>query len=327
MNFKNILKAGFILNILVSATAYADHNHHNHLAYSGTPASVSATHLHAKGEWMASYKYMEMHMSDIMSDDSEIQPGSTDFMVEARDMQASMHMFGLMYGVSDNHTVMVMVPEVRKKMRMINNNNGAEILMSSQGVGDVKITNIIGLRDDLLLNLGISLPTGSIKETNAAGTRLPYGMQLGSGTYDILAGLSDIKTFGNKIFGLKVDAIFRLGRNSQDYSLGEQYKIASWFGVAHDDYNVSTIGFNARHQTRIDGIDDQIEATGAFPRVANSSGGTEFSIALGHNHEFSKGWLEDTKFSVEYDVPVYQYVNGTQLARDYTAFFKLSKVF
>jgi len=78
-------------------------------------------------------------------------------------------------------------------------------------------------------NLGLSVPTGSIKETGTIlapnGTRptvrLPYAMQLGSGTWDLLPALGYNGMAGAIGWGAQYSGIIRTGTNSQGYTLGD----------------------------------------------------------------------------------------------------------
>ena len=61
--------------------------------------------------------------------------------------------------------------------------------MESNGICDLKIAGLYDLAQwdsgrRIHLNIGLSVPTGSIDEKKSDGSILGYGMQLGSGTWD-----------------------------------------------------------------------------------------------------------------------------------------------
>ena len=75
--------------------------------------------------------------------------------------------------------------------------------MESSGLGDTRIGALQNIYHKggrkLHLNLMVSLPTGSISEktTNMMGNKVQqsYAMQLGSGTYDLLPGITYVSQF------------------------------------------------------------------------------------------------------------------------------------
>ena len=70
------------------------------------------------------------------------------------------------------------------------NRRGVSFTTSTQGPGDLKLSGLYNImrqnRQSFHLNAGISFPTGSINERDdtpaGSNVRLPYPMQLGSGT-------------------------------------------------------------------------------------------------------------------------------------------------
>ena len=76
-------------------------------------------------------------------------------------------------------------------------------------------------RHRVLVGAGISFPTGSIDKKDdtpaAPDQQLPYPMQLGSGTFDLLPGLTYLGQAGKLGWGAEAMATLRLGENSNDY--------------------------------------------------------------------------------------------------------------
>src|SRR5882724_12256296 len=80
--------------------------------------------------------------------------------------------------------------------------DGFRFTETSEGLGDLQLRGLYtvyareGFRHRFLLNAGISIPTGSIDEKDfgpdrsLGRARLEYPMQLGSGTVDLLPGLT-----------------------------------------------------------------------------------------------------------------------------------------
>jgi hypothetical protein len=160
---------------------------------------------------------------------------------------------------------------------------------------------------------GAELPTGTTSERDA-GVRLAPGLQPGSGSVDPFVAVSatlslDRFRFDNTVF-YKVNT-----EGSQDFDEGDFFSVSSSvaYRFLHTRYPGPTasvkVGLQYRHQGR-----DQISDV----NVA-SSGSDELLARFGVTLHPKPAW--DIKASV--DVPVYQDVNGMQLAQDVRLFFGL----
>jgi len=177
-----ILVAGLGL----SQAALADINHPKHSPDSHAPIAVMGDHMHKKGEWMVSYRFMQMNMegniqgSDNIDADTIVTQlanpnmGPPTVRVVPIDMQTDMHMLGMMYAPSDQLTLMLMLNYLDKSMDhltymgMMGTNQLGEFTTTTSGMGDTKVGALWSLlqspRHKVHLNLGLSLPTGSIDE-------------------------------------------------------------------------------------------------------------------------------------------------------------------
>ncbi len=329
-------------------------------ADSHAPIGVMGDHLHARGEWMVSYRYMRMHMEDNRDGTSRLSPKEivtqtpnpffgnpmqpATLRVVPTQMTTDMHMIGAMYAPTDRVTLMAMGHYIDREMDHITFAGGAgttrlgNFTTEAKGFGDTKLSTLVGLyKDDthhMHLNAGLSLPTGSITERDDVLTpmggrpnmRLPYAMQLGSGTFDAMPGITYYGNHDNFGWGAQYSATFRLGENSEDYSLGDKHQITTW-----GSYSITpTISLSARitaeHEGEINGQDSNIMAP-VQTANPNNFGGRRISTSLGMNTVVPSGILEGHRFTIEATVPVYQDLNGPQLERDNTIIFGWQKAF
>ena len=187
--------------------------------------SVLRSHLHEKGEWMLGYELMTMSMegsregTESVSDQDVLQ----QFMVTPTHMSMDMHMFHLMYAPSNDLTLIMMLAYLDKSMLHLTQAGGTFQTQSS-GLGDVKISVNQVLSEvettngvhRFALTYGISLPTGSIDEEYflppiGANARLPYPMQLGSGTFDPSIGALYLGYTSKYYWGTQIVATMRMG--------------------------------------------------------------------------------------------------------------------
>lgn len=116
------------------------------------PIGVMGDHVHGKGEWMASYRYMFMDMDGMMNGTSSVSSAdvfAANYTVTPEKMTMQMHMLGMMYAVNDDITLMGMLPYSVNEMDhrifpgavpLIALNDGSDTFTTkTSGVGDVKL--------------------------------------------------------------------------------------------------------------------------------------------------------------------------------------------
>jgi hypothetical protein len=191
-------------------------------------------HMHRSGEVMLSYRYSRMRMSGNRSRTEHQSTGDVfarGFAITPTDMDMEMHMIGAMWAPADRVTLMGMLPIVVLSMDH-KNRVGGRFTTEASGIGDVKLSSLIRLWDgdahDVHLNAGFSIPTGSIDETDNVltpmgqiRTRLPYPMQLGSGSLDALPGITYNGRVEDLSWGAQALGTIRLYQNSHRYKLGD----------------------------------------------------------------------------------------------------------
>ena len=321
----NILCIGIAL---CTNSAFAqDHSHHsqhNHTQYA--PVGVMGEHGHEVGKFMVSYRYSTMSMKGNRSGTNDLSPTEVRnrYTMAPLDMSMQMHMLSAMYGVSENLTIMAMVPYVDKSMDMLGM-AGALSTMDSDGISDVKLTGVYALpkhgNHQFHIKMGVSLPTGSTDERGANGLKLPYPMQLGSGTYDLLPGVSYTNRVGKVILGGQMHATIRLGENNDDYSLGDEYAASVWTGYQVADAVDVTLRFEGKTLGNIDGEDAELAGRATMNMSplfkTNLRGGERVDASIGAGYTFQNGSIAGHRFAVEVGMPVYENFDGPQLSQQY----------
>lgn len=335
---------------LLAATG---HDHHEHMATHGhlsnEPIGVMGAHIHQRGHLMFSYRYMRMEMEDNLTGTSSITPDQIVTTIPNRfaglmgqpptlrvvptQMSTDMHMFGAMYAPSDDFTLMVMLPYLEKEMDHITYMGGmgttplGTFTTRTRGIGDLKLSSMIRVHDDAThhvhANLGASFPTGSNTETDAiltpmGGTptvRLPYPMQLGSGTYDVLAGLTYTGMKDDLSWGAQYAGVFRTG-SDEGYTLGDVHNVTTWLAKLFNSSVSGSVRLNFMRAGNIDGIDPNIVLpvqTADPDRQAKR----RLDLAIGLNWMGINGGYKGHRIALEFLKPLYQDLDGPQLESDY----------
>lgn len=310
---------------------------------SHAPISVMGDHTHNRGEFMFGYRTMHMSMQGSLNGTSSISAteiastASNPFgapptlRVVPEDMTMTMHMVSAMFATSDRITLMGMLNYTTKEMdhTTFTGPTGTNVLGSfttkTSGMGDTSLAALVRLGDShhsrLHLTLGLSLPTGETEETDDILTpmntrpspRLPYPMQLGSGTYDLITGLTYSENADRWGWGSQWRSVIRMGENDADYRLGDEHKLQGWLS-----YRINpSISLSARlayvDRGNIHGVDRLIRAP-VQTADPDRHGMQRLDFGLGANLLLPG---QKHRVALELTAPTYQKLDGPQLETDW----------
>lgn len=329
----------WLMSFFVSTSVAADERLR---ADDHAPIGVMADHYHEVGEFMFSYRYMSMSMRDNLIGNDSVSPSTIATTTQNRffgqpmqpptlrvvptEMTMKMHMLGLMYAPTSSLTLMAMLNQTSKNMDHVTfqGMKGEQQLgtftTSTSGLGDTSLSALVRISETetsrLHATLGVSLPTGDTDATGAVlaptgmrpTLRLPYPMQLGSGTNDLIGGLTYSRFHERWSWGSQWRSIVRTGNNDEGYTLGDEHRLTTWYS-----YLLSAgVSWSARleyfERGNIDGIDPLIKAP---VQTADPShqGATRLDAALGINFANEGGH----RLALEFVVPLEQDLEGPQL--------------
>ncbi len=297
---------------------------------SHAPIGVMGDHTHHEGEVMFSYRYMRMGMNGLRDNDDGISRSRVlqDFPVTPTSMDMEMHMFGAMYAPIERLTLMLMVPYVLLEMDH-RTRTGVTFTTKSEGVGDVRAIALVDLWQHgghkLHANLGMSFPTGSIREKDrtpammAARVRLPYPMQIGSGTFDLLPGLTYRGHEGAISWGAQARGEIRLEQNDERYRRGNEYALTGWGAYELTDWLSASLRFEWLHELNYAGRDRLLNPAMVPTADPGRRAFMRLDALAGLNFMVPKGPLSGIRFAVEAGLPAYQRLDGPGLETDWIA--------
>jgi len=332
-------------------------DHHGGIRADGhAPIGVMGDHMHKAGEFMLSYRFMHMDMAGNRIGTDEVspeeivttvpnrfagQPGQPSTLrVVPTDMPMNMHMFGAMYAPTDWLTLMAMANYIDKSMDhitfqgMSGTTRRGTFTTESEGFGDTTVTALIRLldeprvdgKDHVHLSLGLSLPTGSITERDDILTpmntrptvRLPYSMQLGSGTFDLLPGITYTGRDGDLSWGAQYRATLRLeDENDEGYRHGHIHEATAWLAYQWEPWISTSLRVAGSSEGKIEGMDPNIMGP-VQTADPDNYGGERVDLFAGVNLVGQTGDLRGHRLAFEIGAPVYQDLNGPQMETDWT---------
>ncbi|MCG8379404.1 MAG: transporter, partial [Proteobacteria bacterium] len=299
-------------------------------ADSHAPIGVMGEHMHKQGEWMLSYRFMHMDMEGNRDGETELSPEQiiantanrffgiagqpANLRIVPTEMTMDMHMFGAMFAPTDWLTLMAMGMYIEKSMDHVTFNGAGTARIGtfttkSKGIGDTKISGLIKLYEDSMhhihLNAGLSLPTGSNEKRGDAllpnGTirniRLPYPMQLGSGTVDVIPGITYNGFFNRFNWGAQYLGTFRTG-SDEGYSLGDKQEVTGWLSYLWQPWLSTSSRISYSHEGQIDGIDPNIVGPVQTADPDNIGGDNVF-LHLAINLAGQSGFVRGHRLAVE----------------------------
>ena len=339
-------------------------------ADSHAPISVMGDHAHGTGEMMLSYRFMNMGMNGLR-DGTEListEDALKTYATVPIEMQMQMHMFGAMFAPHDFVTLMAMTSYRSNFMEIEGAHDHATgghdhavglHEMESGGLDDLRLSALFPLLNrsnlDLFLKAGISIPTGSIAvEGTHGGTEevvLPYPMQLGSGSFELMPAATIATTQGNWSFGLQARAAIPLNENNRGYKLGTSIGTTVWGARKLNNWLSVSVRGSFLNWGNLSGRDTAFDPKGEMKAAQNHHdttehdhhhaapmettdihylaptmdpnlrGGTRGNVAAGVNFivpDRVGGILAGQRLAVEFQMPVYENLDGPQMTLGWT---------
>lgn len=308
-------------------------------------------HPHGAGTFMVEAMYMRMNMKGLRSGTSDVSasqamaaPGTYQHAQVPTTMTMDMYMLMPMYNFTKDLSAMLMFNYLNNDMEMAgikSGNKNCDTSMSTSGVADTQASFSYKFLDDqFAASMEINLPTGSIDEEtkmdmymqmgassmcmSGHNMKAPYGMQLGSGTFDYTPSLTYLGAYYSWRYGAQVSYKYRSGENSSNYTLGNEAKAKLW--VRKPVLGVTLSGeLDVKRWGSIKGADTEMwtstaagTGTGGTPvnynaapaNFTNNYGGTLAELNLGVNVPVSMFYVLG-----KLAFPIYQDLNGLQMKR------------
>lgn len=292
------------------------------------PLGVMGDHMHHAGEFMVSYRYARMRMEGNRDGTERLDPEEVlqGFMVAPLDMDMQMHLFGFMYAPTDWVTLMAMLPLVELSMDHLTR-MGDEFTTENDGIGDLRLTGLLRLWENehhhVHANLGMSFPTGTIRAKDATpadpNTTLPFPMQIGSGTFDLLPGITYVGHTDRFSWGSQVVGTARLGENSAGWTAGNRVDFTGWVAYPWTKWLSTSVRFGAHWWSNYDGDEPRPPPPPTIPTARpDLRGGTSVDLLGGINLLVPLGrLLGKHRFAIEGGAPLEQWLDGPQLETDW----------
>ena len=299
-------------------------------------AGLMNDHMHEGGEFMIGLRFERARASgtnragtDAMSDAEIVAAG---YRVRTESMEMDMAMLDLMYAPNDSLTLMVMPMYMWHRMTMVGidpaagmaGGYGAAMLPfgethshSAEGFSDTLVSASYRLarkpRFGAHATLGVWAPTGAVDKTNPDGTFVHYGMQPGSGTWDLEPSITLTGRAGPIGWGAQGGYRWRMEKaNESGFRFGDVARATGWASYLLTGDLGATARLEYRHEGRIEGQYNGPHKLASPPDRQGNYGGDVVRAGIGLNWRLPIGTAGRPQLSSEFAVPVYQDLNGIQ---------------
>jgi hypothetical protein len=340
-NFKSLLLVALLQTFVATAVERKDSTECNFNCCHPdvvAPAGIMTDHVHEKGKFGIAYSYMDMAMQGNQIGTKTVSDATIfkRYMMATSHMNMQMHMLMPMYGVTDRFTLMAMLSYNVNTMSMhmmpmqsmnmpgmtMTDYSNMPAKMNSSGLGDTKVYALYNVLPScnhrLVTGLGLSLPTGSINSKGATMQNnndvLPYCMQLGTGTYNLLPSIVYVGQGTHLSWGAAFNASIKLGTNTNNYCFGNEYNISPW--LAYQPVRWISVSARAEYYNvgKLYGYDAVINQSSLNDATANTAnyGGQKVNGYIGANLCAPANILKGGRLLLEYGMPFYQNTMGLQ---------------
>jgi hypothetical protein len=291
------------------------------------PIGLMGAHPHMPGEWMLTYRAMLTSSDGLRDGTDHVSSGDVfgeGWMQSPRSMSMEMHEFGVMYGLSEDLSLMASVPWISQSMESADPMGGSFTTRSS-GFGDLMVgaswQRVFDAEQRGFASLGVSLPTGSTDERDdmpgCPDCKLEYVMQTGSGTFDLLPAVAYTAVRGAWSLGAQLAYRLRLGRNEDEYRLGDRAEADAWVARRWSGSWRSSLRLAGSGWGNVHGADPEIDPMMSPTNDPDRQGGRRVDLALGTDWFAGEGRTSGASIGIEFGVPIYQDLDGPQLETDW----------
>ncbi len=297
------------------------------------PIGVMNGHMHSKGHFMASYRFMQMGMGGVSSQGNEVSSDQLlmKYMMAPVQMHMQMHMLGVMYAPIERVTVGVMTSYQRRDMSMLvrrTHSEGmggtvgmtmepTEYLMTNGGFGDTRLVGLIRLTKSaahcLHAIVGVQMPTGSIDAMDQMHPVLPYAMQLGSGSIEAVTGLNYSYIGPHILFGGQLNASLPINENSNGYLVGTFHDANLWVSRKLVHWLSSSARLNWRIESGVRGVEPRLNPMMSPTSMGGNQANHGADALIGLNAKPFERW----RVGLEGGVPIYQWNKGEAMNRSW----------
>ena len=295
------------------------------------PTGVTFTDLLDPKEWMVYLRYQRIEQDGVRNDREDLSSQEVfdmGYTVAPEEMTTDVVDVQMFYGWEERWTFFADLPWIAHEAENVTD-TGADFTTESDGIGDLKLGAMRLLHREegrvLIANLGLSIPTGSIDESDedAAGQpiTLPYPMQIGTGTYDIHPGISWLVQYDTWSWGAQGQWRVSTGSNSEEWARSGEGDMSAWLAKGFSPSIAGSLRLRGYFWGDVHGDADDLDPNVNPQNDEHQQGGERFDVVAGLDWQFGEGHDAIRTLGFEVGKPVLEWVDGPGLSTDFYVTF------
>lgn len=325
----SILLSTLIIGIVFTTAIPVKAQWTSHRPDGHAPIGVMADHTHGKSEWMVGYKALLTYGQRNLNGTQSVslpEIFEDGYVMASKNMLMQMHMLEIMYASTNNLTLMLMVDFMIHNMEHAHAPGfGEDHSHNTVGLSDLSLTGLYKFYDDrnerAHIELGFTIPTGRYDFFEG------YNMQLGTGTVDVISGLTYLLQNQSFSYGAQLRSRLSFYENSRGYRHGNKHIATIWGGYMVNEWFSPLLRIEYNRWSNIKGRDPQLDQAIDPARDPNLQGGDRIDLGIGTNFYIRTGSLKGVRIAVEVLAPIYQNLDGPQISQDVGAVFGVQYAF
>ncbi|MFT4649222.1 MAG: hypothetical protein ACI9X4_002460 [Glaciecola sp.] len=311
------------------ASAQRSGRHKNRLAgRTYAPIGVPLTQQVATGQFGVSLRVSQQQfdgLRDSRDDLSSADAFARGYAIAPTEQVDRRYELEALFGFNQRWDLYVVIPYTTHDLDQ-DLSLGGENNVDSSGLGDVQIGGVFRSYDRGATRLsymaGLSLPTGEIDATDnyagAPGTTLPYTMQLGSGTLDLLPGVLLESQLGKVRVGARAAGRIHLqGANDEDWFRGNSFRLDVWAGKELAKDLQGSLRAEANWWGDLHGSDPDMVPLRNPLEDSLRQGGSRVTLYGGLGKDLDKNG--NNHLALEIGFPVEEWLDGPALSQEWSA--------
>ncbi|MCP3915623.1 MAG: transporter [bacterium] len=295
------------------------------------PHGLAHARMVRDGEWHFGYRFDYASydgLRDGRDDVSDRDLFAEGYDVAAQDLTIETHTFEVLYGMNERWTAFAQLPYMRKELDS-QTDGGGSFDTETDGIGDLVVGAIHSLRegdkDELLVNLGLGIPTGSFdeKDRDETGTRrvAPYVMQLGTGTFDLYPGITWTVQEEHCTWGLAGQGRIHVDKNSDDWAVSDSLRASAWVARPWTDRLVGSLRIESLSWGDYHGSNEDLRPDDNPLEDDNRQGGARIDVYSGLAYDLRDSEEALNRLELEIGFPIDEWVDGPQLSAEFSLTF------
>ncbi len=286
------------------------------------PIGVTQDATLRQGQFLFSYRFNYQYFDDNFVGSHKVSDAAVGaaYPFTPTHMETNRNLLIMQYGVTDDFTIFGQLPFQHSALDYTQT-GGADYRTGFTEPADVTISGMYVLwrrpGQQIHMNFGMDFLVGFLDSQSDIPSpvlpNLPYMIRTGSGTFDLLPGLTYRGQTERWTWGVQSIGTVRLGINREDYKLGDRADLTAWLARRWGEGASTSIRLDNQWWGNVRGADARLNPALSPTNDPSLQGGSRIDLLLGLNLFFPNTRLPGQRLSIEAGAPLYQSLNGPQL--------------